>query len=123
MGLSFPPLELGSSTSLLNVSISILDTDCWNGSNVGSYTIDVTETNKTTWVSTVPSCIIVISKLILLCFNWTLGYDKVSTIHFQIIQSPTVNHNIPTSGPRLWQSRSWMRRCAGTQRSVQQLRK
>lgn len=39
LGLSFPPLDLGTST-LLNISISNFDLNCWNGNDIGSYVLD-----------------------------------------------------------------------------------
>lgn len=42
LGLNFPPLDLGTTTSLLNISISDFNRDCWNGSEIGSYIIDNT---------------------------------------------------------------------------------
>lgn len=39
LGLSFPPLDLGTST-LLNISISDFDINCWNGNEIGRYVLD-----------------------------------------------------------------------------------
>ena len=51
LGLNFPPLDLGTTTSLLNISISDYNLDCWNGSDIGSYIVDKTISSKSTAVS------------------------------------------------------------------------
>jgi len=48
LGLNFPPLDLGTTTSLLNISISDYNLDCWNGSDIGSYIVDKTISSKST---------------------------------------------------------------------------
>jgi len=48
LGLNFPPLDLGTTTSLLNISISLYNLDCWNGSEIGSYIVDQTISSKST---------------------------------------------------------------------------
>ena len=51
LGLNFPPLDLGTTTSFLNISISDINRDCWNGSEIGSYIIDKTGSATSTAVS------------------------------------------------------------------------
>jgi len=48
LGLNFPPLDLGTTTSLLNISISHFNRDCWNGSAIGTYFVDQTISSKST---------------------------------------------------------------------------
>ena len=86
LGLNFPPLDLGTTTSLLNISISDYNLDCWNGSEIGSYIVDQT-------ISSISPAVSFVAFRMIISAAHTIHFikKKLKTKHFQcVLDSLTV---------------------------------